>query len=79
MRASDKAIWFRVKRYGYGVGLPVAWQGWLVLALHLAAIMLSGMIFSGAGALAAAVVLTPAVLWLAHEHSDAPWRWRDGS
>ena len=26
--------WFRAKRYGWGWGLPTAWQGWLVLALY---------------------------------------------
>ena len=25
-------IWFPAKRYGWGWGFPVAWQGWLVLA-----------------------------------------------
>ncbi len=30
-RKDDKA-WFTPKRYGYGAGLPVAWQGWALLA-----------------------------------------------
>ncbi|MCC7067146.1 MAG: hypothetical protein IT523_01690 [Burkholderiales bacterium] len=24
--------WFPAKRYGWGWGLPITWQGWLVLA-----------------------------------------------
>ena len=24
--------WFPAKRYGWGWGLPISWQGWLVLA-----------------------------------------------
>ncbi len=30
-----KKIWFPAKRYGYGWGLPCAWQGWVVMALFL--------------------------------------------
>jgi hypothetical protein len=29
-------IWFPAKRYGWGWGLPVAWQGWVVLLAWLA-------------------------------------------
>jgi hypothetical protein len=29
-------FWFPAKRYGWGWGLPSAWQGWVVLALYLA-------------------------------------------
>lgn len=27
-------FWFRAKRYGWGWGLPLRWQGWVVLALY---------------------------------------------
>ncbi|WP_417071154.1 hypothetical protein [Niveibacterium terrae] len=30
----SKKYWFPKKRYGWGWGLPVAWQGWLVLAIY---------------------------------------------
>ena len=33
---SDPSFWFPAKRYGWGWGLPVAWQGWVVLGLYLA-------------------------------------------
>jgi len=29
--------WFRAKRYGWGWGLPCAWQGWVVLLAWVAA------------------------------------------
>ena len=29
-------FWFPVKRYGWGWGLPVSWQGWVVFASYLA-------------------------------------------
>ena len=28
-------VWFRAKRYGWGWGLPCAWQGWVVYAAYL--------------------------------------------
>ena len=28
--------WFAAKRFGYGAGLPIAWQGWVALGLFLA-------------------------------------------
>jgi Na+/glutamate symporter len=31
--------WFRAKRYGWGWGLPVAWQGWLSLAVFFALLL----------------------------------------
>ena len=31
----EKNIWFPAKRYGYGWGVPIRWQGWLVLATYV--------------------------------------------
>jgi drug/metabolite transporter (DMT)-like permease len=28
-------FWFPVKRYGWGWGLPVCWQGWLVFVSYM--------------------------------------------
>lgn len=36
--ANDGA-WFAPKRLGYGAGLPIAWQGWLLLGGHVAVIL----------------------------------------
>ena len=35
---SDRPEWFAPKRYGLGAGLPIAWQGWAVLAVFIAII-----------------------------------------
>ncbi len=32
------ADWFAPKRYGYGAGLPIAWQGWVLTIGYLAVI-----------------------------------------
>lgn len=30
----DKELWFRAKTYGWGWGLPLVWQGWVVFATY---------------------------------------------
>ena len=32
----DSPNWFSAKRFGWGAGVPTAWQGWAVTALYLA-------------------------------------------
>ena len=29
---NDGPDWFAPKRYGYGSGMPIAWQGWVLSA-----------------------------------------------
>jgi hypothetical protein len=36
---SEKKIWFPAKRYGWGWGPPVCWQGWAVLAVWLSLVV----------------------------------------
>lgn len=33
--------WFPAKRYGWGWGLPVRWQGWVCLAVYAACVALT--------------------------------------
>ena len=40
MHTQPKNYWFPAKRYGWGWGLPSAWQGWVVLLVYLAVIIL---------------------------------------
>lgn len=35
----DKA-WFAAKTYGWGWGLPLRWQGWAVMTLFIAAVII---------------------------------------
>ncbi len=30
-----KEIWFPAKKYGYGWGFPIAWQGWAVMLAYI--------------------------------------------
>ncbi|MEM5446224.1 hypothetical protein [Paraburkholderia guartelaensis] len=72
--------WFRAKRYGWGWGLPLTWQGWVVLVAYVLSIALSAILFEPHGqpyAFAAFVILATlalsAVCWLKGE--PPRWRW----
>ena len=39
MSESDRDHWFPAKTVGYGWGPPRRWQGWVVLALYMAAVI----------------------------------------
>jgi len=32
---SDGPEWFAPKRFGYGAGLPISWQGWTLTAAFM--------------------------------------------
>ena len=74
--------WFPAKRYGWGRGLPCAWQGWLVFAAFLALVIAGIFLFPPARSLSRFIIYTTlisallvAVCWLKGE----PPRWRWGS
>jgi ribosomal protein S18 acetylase RimI-like enzyme len=75
--------WFPVKRYGWGWGLPVRWQGWIVLGLYFASIYAGVRYFrprdSVAGFLVwlavASIVLVAIVAWKGER--PLGWRWGD--
>lgn len=74
--------WFPAKRYGWGWGPPVTWQGWVVFAAFFALIGLGIHLFPPRQALAAFIlyvvvlsVLLIGVCWLKGE--PPRWRWGD--
>jgi hypothetical protein len=79
---SQKKYWFPAKRYGWGWGLPVCWQGWGVLAAYVASEALIAFFFPPAEHPAVFLVSTlvstavlVAVAWLKGEPTQ--WRWGD--
>ena len=75
---SEGPDWFAPKRYGIGSGMPIAWQGWVVLAAFFA-------ITAGATAafarqpLILASILVPTVailLVITARTTRGGWRWR---
>ena len=82
MTMNDKAtFWFPAKRYGWGWGLPVRWQGWVVFALY-AALAYAGVHYFKAerdvsGLLVYLAILTAALIVVVVAKGERPvgWRW----
>ena len=77
---NERQYWFPAKSFGWGWGLPITWQGWLVLAGFIALVAL-GTVFlkPDTHALAFAIyvvilaLLLVAVCWIKGEPPS--WRW----
>jgi hypothetical protein len=39
MTPGEEHYWFPAKRYGWGWGLPTAWQGWVVMAVFFCLVL----------------------------------------
>jgi uncharacterized membrane protein len=68
--------WFAPKRHGYGAGMPVAWQGWLVLVLFTAAIVVAAVRLAGVDRILAFAVLLVALIAICAAKTEGGWRWR---
>ena len=81
MSSSVPPFWFPVKRYGWGWGLPVRWQGWVVLAAYLALTFAGVRYFDPrrgvAGLLIYLLVLTALLVAVIAAKGERPvgWRW----
>ena len=77
---TDRIEWFAPKRYGLGAGLPIAWQGWAVLAGYAAFVVLAVVIFGPRNLLALTIVIpaTLALLIIIARTTRGGWRWRWG-
>ena len=77
---SDGPEWFAAKRYGYGAGLPIAWQGWALLAVHLALVGAVILVLGDwpAAAVGLIVVLSLALMLICARTTRGGWRWRWG-
>ena len=74
------ADWFVPKRYGLGAGLPISWQGWLVLLIYLAAFAGAFLLFgeTNPATYAVIVIATAILLVVAARTTRGGWRWRWG-
>lgn len=73
--------WFPAKTYGWGWGVPCAWQGWLVLAAYLVLLPVAVCVFPPEKTLwsfVASVFALSAVLVLICWWKGEPPKWRWG-
>ncbi len=73
----DDRYWFAPKRFGYGAGLPVRWQGWALVGAMLAGVLLAAQLDGPLYWLTVAVILACA-LPIAAERTRGGWHWRWG-
>jgi len=76
--------WFAAKRYGYGAGLPIAWQGWALTAAYVALVCGLAMLVEADAdigptlAVAGLVAATIVFVVIVHRRTRGGWRWRWG-
>ncbi len=78
---SDDGEWFAPKRFGFGAGPPIAWQGWAVIGIYLAAVAgAAALLLQHHHAVFIAIVAIGAVALnvVAAQHTRGGWRWRWG-
>jgi hypothetical protein len=79
---ADPRYWFPAKRYGWGWGPPVRWEGWAVMAVFLV-LFYGGAIYllsagSWIGLVGYATVLILALFAVCWWKGEPPrWRWGD--
>ena len=80
MTTDDDDAWFAPKRFGFGAGLPVAWQGWVLTIGYMvfstaAAVVLAQSPFA---LVAVLLVSTAAFMSVAARKTRGGWTWRNG-
>lgn len=83
--SADDGAWFAAKRYGYGAGMPLRWQGWALLGGYFAALAVAGALhrhgeqaLRGTG-LALFVIATTVLVVVAARRTRGGWKWRWGA
>ena len=77
--SDDSRYWFPAKRYGWGWGPPIAWQGWVVLFVWFAVI--AAMAFAlmprhRMGFLFSVLAMTVLLVFICFAKGELPaWRW----
>lgn len=82
MSLPKNQAWFAAKRYGYGWGLPLRWQGWLVLFVYFALVGVAGVTLAAAhlsAFIVTLILISAALVGLCYWKGETPkWRWGGG-
>ena len=77
---TDGPEWFAPKRYGYGSGMPISWQGW-ALTLVFIAICLGVSLHFANEPLQLVAIMVPLIIGfcvICSRTTRGGWRWRWG-
>ena len=77
---SDNPDWFAPKRFGYGAGLPISWQGWAVTLGYVALMALATVLidYTWIGYASVVTILTAMFIVICARTTKGGWRWRWG-
>jgi len=77
---SDGPEWFAPKRYGFGSGLPIRWQGWALVAAFLAVCLAVSKAFRDNRLVTLAIMVPVAATFVVvvARTTRGGWRWRWG-
>jgi len=72
--------WFAPKRYGYGAGTPISWQGWAVTLLYVAGMAVAIWLIrrSPLAFASVAIICTVAFVAVSARTTRGGWKWRWG-
>lgn len=78
MPGSESGAWFAAKRYGFGIGWPISWQGW-VATLMLGAVVAADVVLLRGVARGVALVVSVVIFAVVCSgKTEGNWRWRRG-
>ena len=83
-KTNRQGAWFAPKRYGYGAGWPLTWQGWALLGSYCLTITILIVIarrslpLAQAGIFLLITLATSLLLMIARSRTRGGWRWRWG-
>jgi hypothetical protein len=77
-----KQFWFPAKRYGWGWGFPITWQGWVAFGIFFLLALAGPFVFSPErdmpSFLAYMLIITVAFGAVCYAKGEPPsWRWGD--
>ena len=77
---SDGPEWFAERRYGYGSGPPITWQGWALTIGFVAIVIVLSMVFGKHPLKLCASLALPTILFIFinARTTRGGWRWRWG-
>lgn len=76
--------WFHPKAYGYGAGLPMRWQGWVLLAAYILLMSGCGLLIEQGNtpsiiiALIMMTACTMMFLFIVKKRTKGGWKFRNG-
>jgi hypothetical protein len=79
--SDDGPEWFAPKRYGFGCGMPISWQGWAITIAFIAIAFATALLF-GKKPLIMSAILVPAtatLIVITAKTTRGGWRWRWGN